>query len=122
MAVNYRKRLVGQHYHLEQVFPHIIEIDVIGIPLVLVHILPQTAVIPVTATDRNHRFVCRERVVVVYATASALESFRLLVAADVVVQRSHGILIYVVSIIVDCLLVKLVFRMLVQTTAKAQCH
>ena len=75
--------------------------------------------VPVTASYRNHRFVCGERIIIVYASAGALKSFRLFIAAYIIVKRCHGVLVDIVGVIVYSFRVYLVFGILVKATVCA---
>ena len=86
----------------------------------LIHVLPQTAIIPVSTTDRNHCLIGGQGIVVVNTPASSLKPFRLLIAPYIVVQGSYCVFVYIISIVVDCLLVQLVFGMLIQTAAETK--
>ena len=85
------ERLVGKHHHLVQIGPCVVERTVVGGPLVLVHGVPEATVIPVATAYGDDGFVGGEGVVVVDATAGALQSLALFGSPDVVVEGGNGI-------------------------------
>ena len=86
----------------------------------VVHVLPESAVIPVAAAYGHDSLVGGQRVVVVYAAACALQAFALLMSTDVVIQRSYSVDVQAVGRVVNILLRQLVFWRFVETTRQRE--
>jgi len=80
-----RQTVVAEHGDLVEIEPRVVERLVGFCPAMLIEVLPEAPVIPVTSPNGNDRLVGRERVVVVKTAHGAFESLRVAVAADIII-------------------------------------
>ena len=116
------QRLISQHDNLIKVLPRIIKRLVIGTPPMLVHGIPEATIIPVAASNRNHRLIGGQRIIIVNATAGALDALTLVSSTYIIIERSHGIDINIRCRAIDGILVQLILRMFVQAGCHRQCR
>ena len=81
----------------------------------LIHILPQATIVPVTTTNRYHSLVGCERVIVVYSSTSSLQTLTIGTTANIVVEHCNGVNIDIAGIIVNIILVELISRVFGET-------
>ena len=114
MLLNLFQRAVAEGDDLIQIKPRILGEVVPGAPGMTVHILPQTAIIPVAASCRQHGFIRAECLQIVNTTTGALQSLSVFGTAYVGVQGGHGVLEERGGCLVSRFLRNLVARTLVQ--------